>query len=373
MRAVEISAKLSLVRDFFLRRRRLATALFAAAGPLLVIAGAELAARAIGVQASYIGALAPIRDLKLLGSFSTDGEGIFRANPQWDGWEFELNSDGFRGPELDPPGDGLPTVLFVGDSFTWGIGAGPIERCFVDRVGRAGYRAVNLSVPGTAPNQYEALVRKYIARIQPDVVIVLLYLGNDFTSAAPMIPNHDLVYVTNAGWLWGYEHSGPDAKPISLEQAYKRSYGEAPRNYLLSYARYQLSGTVLGSRLVNLAKAGYNKANDDSGDHSEQDNSEQLYPVVSHLDGIVQLSRSVGARAEVLIIPYSPKLKSNVDFDECIRMVSDFRPHLAPNMKAEHYHNPPDDHFNNDGHAAYADYILGKLRDWGYEAADAVR
>ena len=343
----------------------------AVAGPFLIVCAVELAARALGVEAAYSSALLPVREVKLLGSFSTDDEGIFRPNPEWGGWEFELNSDGFRGPEFEAPTDDRTTVMFVGDSFVWGIGAGPIEQCFVDRVGRAGYRAVNLSVPGTAPNQYEALVRKYIGRIQPDVVIVALYLGNDFMNPPPMIPNHDLMHVTNAGWLWGYDSFRSDARPISMEEAYRRSYGDLPRNYALAFARYQLSGTVLGSRLVNLFSSGRDEP-DDGRDESEENSGGPYYPV-SQLEAIVRLSRSVGARAEVLLIPYSPRLESGTDFDACIRALSEFRPHLAGDLRAEHYHNPPDDHFNNQGHAAYANYILSKLKAWGYEPSPANR
>ena len=143
-------------------------------------------------------------------TFFTDGEGIFKGRPgksRAAGGVF--NADGFRGNPFTPVAGLRPTLLLVGDSFTWGASAKPLENSFADRLGAAGYHVYNAGIPGTGPAQYARLVDKYVPRLKPTATAVFLFLGNDVNATFETLqPYRDLHYVTNFGFLRGYDDRG---------------------------------------------------------------------------------------------------------------------------------------------------------------------
>ncbi len=310
----------------------------------------ELLLREAGVQPSF-SFPCPVKELEIYNKFYTDGEGIFRANPDFP-WqkECEVNSEGFRTPEFAEPVAGGRTVMFLGDSFTWGITAKPINHCFVDRVRAAGYRAVNLGIPGTGPNQYAVLAEHYVPRIKPDIVATVIYLRNDISHYPdPMVPNHNLYHITNAGWLWGFDGFDTEMKPISAEEAYAQAFG---KSYSKAYMRHLAGKTVLGSRVWMFF------------DHSTPF---KLGPNISHrtdyaieaIQTIRRISQEHGAHFMLFIIPVNPILERKWNqLDIHLPLFADFNPLVPKGLTAMHYEALPGDHFNNTGHALYADFIL---------------
>ena len=49
----------------------------------------------------------------------------------------------------------------------------------MDIVSRQGYLTFNTGIPGTAPNQYAYLAEKYIPLLDPDIVAVMFFWGNE--------------------------------------------------------------------------------------------------------------------------------------------------------------------------------------------------
>ncbi len=96
------------------------------------------------------------------------------------------NSQGARGPEFQPlPAPGTLRVVGVGDSFTFGQGVEEDE-AFLSVVGRSlratGIAAeiINFGVPGHATPQEVALVRERVVPLQPDLVLLHVFV-NDLT------------------------------------------------------------------------------------------------------------------------------------------------------------------------------------------------
>jgi lysophospholipase L1-like esterase len=94
----------------------------------------------------------------------------------------EINSQGFRGPELST---GPATrVLILGDSLAFGWGV-PIEASFPRiierRLNERGHRVnvINASVPGYSPWHYERMLKALGDSWKPDIVVVTI-VGNDF-------------------------------------------------------------------------------------------------------------------------------------------------------------------------------------------------
>jgi hypothetical protein len=88
------------------------------------------------------------------------------------------NSLGFRDIELER--DARPAMLFMGDSFVWGVDAEADER-FTDllRSRISSYRIVNAGVSGYGTDQEYLLLQRIWPNIRPTVVVLIFCTAND--------------------------------------------------------------------------------------------------------------------------------------------------------------------------------------------------
>ena len=109
---------------------------------------------------------------------------------------------GFRNREVPPKAD----IVVIGDSQTYGLNAS-MENAWPKVLGNiSGKYVYNLSVCGYSPAQYHYLLNNYAVKLNPKLVIVAIYLGND------LVDVFDLVYSLD---YWAYLRS-PDIqmKPV---------------------------------------------------------------------------------------------------------------------------------------------------------------
>jgi lysophospholipase L1-like esterase len=98
---------------------------------------------------------------------------------------YQINSRGFRGKELAPPGESLRVVVY-GDSFIQGEFS-RTEDTFTERlsthlarrIGKS-VEVVNAGVAGYGPDQELRRMEDELASLKPNLVIVAIYAGNDF-------------------------------------------------------------------------------------------------------------------------------------------------------------------------------------------------
>ena len=88
------------------------------------------------------------------------------------------NSLGFRDIEFER--DARPRMLFIGNSFVWGVDAEANER-FTDllRSRIADYATVNAGVSGYGTDQEYLLLQRIWAEIQPSIVVLIFCTAND--------------------------------------------------------------------------------------------------------------------------------------------------------------------------------------------------
>lgn len=87
---------------------------------------------------------------------------------------------GFRNLAVPPHAD----VVAVGDSQTYGVAA-PRPLAWPAQLARiSGLSVYNMGLGAYGPRQYEILVREYAPRLQPRIVVVGVYMGNDLYDAA---------------------------------------------------------------------------------------------------------------------------------------------------------------------------------------------
>lgn len=98
------------------------------------------------------------------------------------------SGDGFNDVHDDQRKRGR-RLLFIGDSFTYGtyppdrVFPGLVEAAMVAR----GHPAVayNRGLPGAGTSTYIPLARTFAARLQPETVVLTLYIGNDIEQSHP--------------------------------------------------------------------------------------------------------------------------------------------------------------------------------------------
>ena len=126
----------------------------------------------------------------------------------------EHNSLGLRDIEFKP--DGRPTMLFIGDSMTWGVDAEAKER-FTDLLrGRiANYTTVNAGVSGFGTDQEYLWLQRLWPKIEPKVVVLTFCSANDRTDNS--------TNVRYGGTRKPYFHTGIDGALVLRGQPVPKS------------------------------------------------------------------------------------------------------------------------------------------------------
>jgi hypothetical protein len=90
---------------------------------------------------------------------------------------------------------GKKTLMIIGDSYTEGCCPDSVSHSFPDLLGKnEKYGVLNMGVAGTDLLQYELVARRYVPELKPDLVMVVVYIGNDIPynprPATPGIPTN---------------------------------------------------------------------------------------------------------------------------------------------------------------------------------------
>jgi hypothetical protein len=110
----------------------------------------------------------------------------FRGKPGAPDYDFYLNSRGFKDVEFKPVKEANTyRVLALGDSFAFGVV--PYQYNYLTlleqrlKSSSRQIEVLNMGIPGIGPLHYLALLANEGIQLQPDMVIVSFFIGNDFT------------------------------------------------------------------------------------------------------------------------------------------------------------------------------------------------
>jgi lysophospholipase L1-like esterase len=309
--------------------------------------------------------------LVLDNSFRVKEPGLFVANPLSEKHGgLGVNSDGFRSPEFfNDPASGRQklTVVILGDSFTWGASASPISESFPDVLRKAGYRVHNLGIPGIGPRQYRRMADEYLPRLKPDVVVVALYLGNDFLDGQwePPVGRPPYYVLEGGAWIPTVDENGNYIENIDV--AYEHFHNKFGK------LRRFLRETAVGTLVIKLYRRvmawtyvrnshgwawvpGGNDAEaaeTSSGIDQEEEELLRRYEVTYEaLRHIRDLTSRVGAKYFTLVIPALGSgclWSSDFSLDRQKTILDDFQA-VYSDMSNDHYTAVPDCHLNNAGH-----------------------
>ncbi len=301
--------------------------------------------------------LYPVDSLVLVHDFYTNDKGVLIADSNyWAKEKIYINKDGFRGKEFSQLDSSKKKILFIGDSFTWGMSASPFQdSSFCDILGReTNYEIINTGIPAADPTQYEEIAREYVERLKPDYVVVVFFMGNDLMKwEREVIPGRQFYYWTNAGAVLAdidgkHFNSAQDAYHYLVNDKYFLS--KPAGWYEKVIAKSALLSRLYAVRFRIKEKLEYNAL------------LKNTCITKRHLYGIINTCNSAGVPLKFALIPEYKE--ANMDTATYRKQYADLLNDsllqsywlITPTGKALFKENP-DGHLNNNGHRFYAGFL----------------
>lgn len=339
---------------------------------LMVLLGiAEIALRSFGFHPGYLEMgwtdFQPLErgaKLEVRYDFYTDSLGIFKASnkPDVHGPGYFVNSMGFRGPEFMPQDSSRKKVMLIGDSFTWGATARPIDSSYADLIRRPDWQVMNFGIPGADPDQYERIAEVYIPVMKPDVVCLFFYMANDVMHLPQHVePFQNRYHLTNVGWLNPFL-DGSYIGDAEATYAYCTERFTIPSTNLLNrFCASTCIGTLVwrGLLRMHLVKENHAPALQNRIDAAYQVMLKGPY-AMPHLQKVQAICAAHNIPFRLFIIPthndiHAPTAKEKETLFQGIDLS------YYDQFKIEDYQPRPDAHFNNAGHRKMAQYVSQEL------------
>lgn len=259
-----------------------------------------------------------------------------------------INQEGFRSIPFRKVSSGKPSVLLVGDSFTWGQKAEPVTHSFADRLLARGYPVYNTGIISTGPDQYLAVCQKYVPDLQPELVVLNFFLGDDHMyHNRNAVPYRKSSYQTNIGWISAYFYS-QHLEEYEWRQFFATGKFPIPEKWCGHLPKIILK-TCIGSRIVwNLGSSGL------YGGFSQEPLT------LPYLETIDQVCRESGSKLIISLIPTDPEGHFSEKYSSTLEAQKDYFGDLKFHYPEGFLHSdyfPGDDHFNNKGMRKYADWL----------------
>jgi lysophospholipase L1-like esterase len=357
-----------LRRRWMHRRPRLALLMVNLGGLLLLSSIVEVCLRASGMHAgaldmgwSNFQPLPADASLRVSHEFYTDSLGIFKAAAQHEPG-YVVNADGFRGPDFAPADSSRKKIMLIGDSFTWGAHATPLDSSFADRLRRPDWQVMNFGIPGADPDQYASIAEHYIPRMQPDLVCLFFYMANDVMEIPQHVgPYQSRYHLTNVGWLDPF-----------VDGAY---IGDAQATYEYCCTRFKLPETNLFNRLcaqtvigtlfwrallrLEMIDAGYPPAMQARYDATQATRKKGPYSS-QYLQQVQATCAANKIPLLLFIIPLHTAIQAP-SAEERNSLFPEMNILYPPTLTGADYYPRPDAHFNNAGHRKMADFVAAEI------------
>ena len=104
------------------------------------------------------------------------GQSFFKEYPSGITNRISSSPQGFRGERDLLAADSRPKILFLGDSFTFGLGVGESERfSFLVQSMESAWRVDDLGMNGFGPDLMIMALETFVASFEPDLVCMIIY------------------------------------------------------------------------------------------------------------------------------------------------------------------------------------------------------
>ncbi|MCI5224691.1 MAG: hypothetical protein D3924_18985 [Candidatus Electrothrix sp. AR4] len=111
----------------------------------------------------------------------------WRGKPFADDWDFKLNSLGFKDEEFPDKKENVYRILGIGDSFSYGVV--PYRYNYLTLIEsqlhlqNSNVEILNMGIPSIGPTDYLSLLVKEGLPLQPDMILLSFFIGNDFENS----------------------------------------------------------------------------------------------------------------------------------------------------------------------------------------------
>jgi lysophospholipase L1-like esterase len=174
---------------------------------LLTLAFLEAAIRVLGIEPSGPRRLTAPTGMHLedaeLGHRLAPNVSIDLVRPDFQ-TEVTTNSLGMRSPEVGPKASGTTRILSMGDSYAFGYGVAGDETYAwqLEQLLGPGFEVLNAGVSGYSTIQATDLLRRLTPEVEPDLVLLGFFTGNDFHENLERAGRYRRSYDAGiAGWL----------------------------------------------------------------------------------------------------------------------------------------------------------------------------
>lgn len=259
-----------------------------------------------------------------------------------------INNDGFYSiPFKKFQNESNKKVLLLGDSYTWGHTTINKTNSFANELLAKGYIVYNTGISAVDVLQYEAIAEKYISKLEPDIVILNFFMGNDIEYfKRDLKAFHPIYYGTNAGNIMAFQNG------IEYYSALE-AYDNIINQIFLNPKSYGQKIIIKSSVLTQLWKFFHEFG-------LISDNNEALIGEVlekpacnEQIDNIISICKKNNVDFKLVVIPDYLYGKINVeDFPYLFENI-DYNKSSIP----EKYYNMNDGHFNDEGHKEFADFL----------------
>lgn len=258
-----------------------------------------------------------------------------------------INRDGFFSIPFSVKTNGKPKVLLLGDSFTWGHSTSHKTASFSNTLLARDFVVFNTGISGADVAQYKRIAEIYIERLQPDIVVLNFFMGNDVSYIErPIIPGVPLMYHTNAGNINSFQDN---TQHTNMQDAYADVLIHLTIPQTTTINRL-LSKTVI-STLVwkQLEKMGFVK---------QASFSSIKRPEVPSCNAeIASIKEFCDSFNIPFVLSVIPEIKNNSVFNaSTVDFLFEGLEYSEPEMTTKMF-NTNDGHFNDEGHQFYADYL----------------
>ena len=264
-----------------------------------------------------------------------------------------INADGFYSIPFDVKSDDRTKVLLLGDSFTWGHSTLNKTSSFSNTLLARGFQVYNTGISGADVAQYKQIVKTYFDSINPDVVILNFYMGNDVAYFERRVTNGiPLYFNTNAGNLIPFQDGIQYTTMQNTYDAIMRDMTIPKTSMVNKLAANAVIGTYFWEALVHLGFIEYSDEKKLKRPQTPFCNSE-----------IEWISEFCQTRNTTFILSVIPNLvDQRLDCAKSVEHLFENTPYYQPQMTTTMY-SKKDGHFNDEGHLFYANYLQNLIEN----------
>ena len=264
-----------------------------------------------------------------------------------------FNKDGFYSIPFSSNCPDKKKILLLGDSFTWGHSSVDKAGSFSNTLLSRGHMVYNTGISGADVAQYKMVLETYFNRIQPDIVVVNFFMGNDveYFQRKPS-QGSPIMYTTNAGNLNTFQHGVQISGADSTYQTILRSLAIPEVDWISTIAAKTVVGTLVWRFMVNNSVIDF------------QFPKVREEPEVPYCKTELQEMKEFCLEREVpFVISVIPELvDGKLEGGAALPSLFSDLPYVEAELKPEMY-NSKDGHFNEEGHLFYANYLQKVIRD----------